>query len=323
MSRFRVLLADPIDEAGAVRLREDDRFEVVECSGLAGPDLVRALADVDAVIVRTMTRITRESLAGAERLRAIGRAGVGLDNIDVDAATEKGIAVFNTPAANSVSAAELTFALILALARRIPAADRSMKTGEWDRSRFTGFELHGRTLGLVGVGRIGGEVAKRARCFGMRVVANDPLLEEARARELGVEPAPLEEVLRRADVLSLHVPLTAETAGLIDEERLRLMKPSAVLVNVARGGVVDEAALVRALEEGRLAGAALDVYAEEPLPPGHPLRCLGDKVILVPHIGAATLEAKANVAVEIVDAIRAALLDGDLSRAVNADALAD
>lgn len=318
MSAWRILLADPISDAGRALLAEDARLEVVERSGLAGDELARALADVDAVIVRTMTRITRESLVSADRLRAIGRAGVGLDNIDVDAATEKGIAVFNTPGANTISAAELTFGLILSLSRRIPAADRSMKAGEWDRARFSGFELHGKTLGLVGAGRIGGEVARRARCFGMRVVAFDPLLDDARARVLDIESASLEEVLRRADVLSLHVPLTPSTAHLINAERLALMKPSSILVNAARGGVVDESALIDALEEGRLAGAALDVYAEEPLPPDHPLRRLGDSVLLVPHIGAATDEARRNVGIEVAAAVRRALVEGDVSHAVNA-----
>src|SRR5690606_11364370 len=320
MNRFRILVADRINGGGLAPLLDDERFEVIERTGLTGEALAHALSDVDGVIVRSATRITRESLARADRLKVIGRAGVGVDNIDLEAATERGIAVLNAPSGNTISAAELTIALLLSLVRRVPAADRSMKRGEWDRRSFTGIELYGKTLGLVGAGRIGGEVAKRAKGFGMRVVAYDPFLSEERARALEIELAPLEEVLRRADVLSLHTPLTEATANLIDAERLALLKPGAFLVNAARGGVVDEAALVQALEEGRLAGAALDVYAEEPLPADHPLRRI-EGVVLTPHPGAATEEAQYNVAAEIVEAVRAAFLEGDYSRAVNAPAI--
>jgi D-3-phosphoglycerate dehydrogenase len=245
---------------------------------------------------------------------------VGVDTIDVDAATERGIAVLTAPAGNTISAAELTFALTLALARRVAAADRSMKSGQWDRKSFSGSELYGKTLGLVGAGRIGGEVAKRARAFGMHVVAFDPFLTAERALTLGIERGELDDVLRRADVLSLHVPLTDATAGLLGDRELGLMKPSAVIVNAARGGVVREASLIRALKEKRLAGAALDVFEQEPLPADHPLRAL-DNVVLTPHLGASTAEAQQNVALEIAEAVRAALTDGDLSRAVNAPGL--
>lgn len=317
---FRVLVADPINAEGLAPLASDERFEIVQRSGLSGDALRDAIADADAVIVRSSTRITRESLAAATHLQVIGRAGVGVDNIDVDAATERGIAVLNAPSGNTVSAAELAFALLLAVVRRIPAADRSMKAGEWDRKSFTGHELYGKTLGLVGAGRIGGEVARRARAFGMKVVAYDPHLSDERARALEIELAPLGDVLRRADVVSLHVPLTAATAGLINAERIAFMKKGAILVNAARGGVVDEVALAAALESGHLAGAALDVFAEEPPPADHPLRRL-DSVVLTPHLGAATTEAQQNVALEIAEAVRAALLDGDYARAVNAPAI--
>lgn len=321
MSKYRVLIADPINEEGLAPLRNDGRFELVERSGLKGEELARALVGMDAVIVRSATRITRESLAYADRLKVIGRAGVGVDNIDLAAATEKGIAVLNAPSGNSISAAELTMALLLSLVRRVPAADRSMKAGEWDRKSFTGVELYGKTLGLVGAGRIGGAVARRARAFGMRVVAYDPFLSEERAQALEIELASLEEVLRSADILSLHVPLTEATANLIDEEKLALLKPGAYVVNAARGGVIDEAALVRAVREGRIAGVALDVYAEEPLPADHPLRSLGARAVLTPHLGAATQEAQQNVAIEIAEAVRAALVEQDYSRAVNAPAI--
>jgi D-3-phosphoglycerate dehydrogenase len=318
--RMRVLIADAIAPAGLEPLAADDRFELIERVGLDEEALTRALEDSDAVIVRSTSHITRASLATTRRLRVIGRAGVGVDNIDVDAATERGIAVLNAPAGNTISAAELVFALLLALLRQVPAADRSMKAGLWDRKSYTGHELHGKTLGLVGAGRIGGEVARRAAAFGMHVIAYDPFLAEDRARALHIELVELDAVLRHADIVSLHVPLTEQTAGLLGDVQLGMMKPTAVLVNAARGGVVDEEALYRALAERRLAGAALDVFATEPLPADHPLRSL-EQVVLTPHLGAATAEAQQNVAVEISQAVRAALLEGDLSRAVNAPAI--
>ena len=317
---YRVLVADQIALDGLAPLRDDPRFELIVRPGLKGAELADAIASADAVLVRSATQITRDSLARANGLKVIGRAGVGVDTIDVDAATERGIAVLTAPAGNTISAAELTFALTLALARRVAAADRSMKAGQWDRKSFSGSELYGKTLGLLGAGRIGGEVAKRARAFGMQVVAYDPFLTAERAMTLGIERAELDDVLRRADVLSLHVPLTDATAGLLGDRELGLMKPTAVIVNAARGGVVREDSLLRALTEKRLGGAALDVFEQEPLPADHPLRAL-DNVVLTPHLGASTAEAQQNVAVEIAEAVRAALIDGDLSRAVNAPGL--
>ncbi|HKG90314.1 MAG TPA: phosphoglycerate dehydrogenase [Gemmatimonadaceae bacterium] len=317
---FRVLVADRITADGLSPLRDDARFEVVERPGLAGAELARAIQGVDAVLVRSATRITRESLALADRLTVIGRAGVGVDTIDVDAATERGIAVLTAPSGNTTAAAELTMALLLAVVRRVAAADRSMRAGEWSRERFTGTELRGKTLGLLGAGRIGSEVAKRCRAFGMRVVAYDPFLTPERAHALEMELMPLEGVLAAADAVSVHVPLTDETAGLVGKAELARMKPTAVLLNVARGGVVDEAALVEALGARTICGAGLDVYEHEPLPANHPLRAL-DNVVLTPHLGASTAEAQHSVALEIAEAVRAALLDGDLSRAVNAPAV--
>jgi D-3-phosphoglycerate dehydrogenase len=317
---FRVLVADAIAAEGLAPLRSDSRFQLIEKPGLSGEALADAIVGMDAVLVRSATKITRESLARADRLTVIGRAGVGVDTIDVDAATERGIAVLTAPAGNTISAAELTLALILALARRVPAADRSMRAGEWDRKTFNGTELQGKTLGLLGAGRIGSEVARRARAFGMRVLAYDPFLTEERARAVGLELAPLDEILREADIVSVHVPLSEATTGLIGEAQLAMMKPSAFLVNVARGGVVDEKALHGALSNRRIAGAALDVFAQEPLPRDDPLRSL-DNVVLTPHLGASTVEAQHSVALEIADAVRAALVEGDLSRAVNAPAI--
>ena len=317
MTTYRILVADKIAREGLAPLSSDPRFELVERSGLKGEALAAAISEADAVLVRSATKITRESLARATHLKVIGRAGVGVDTIDVEAATEKGIAVMNAPAGNTISAAELAFALLLSLIRNIPAADRSMKDGQWDRSSFGGTELYRKTLGLVGAGRVGGEVARRARAFGMRVLAYDPFLSPDAAREMGAELAPLEQVLREADVISLHVPLTDKTRGMLGDAELALLKPSAVIINAARGGVIDEAALFRRLSEGKIAGAALDVFDPEPLPPDHPLRGLPN-VVLTPHLGASTDEAQLNVAIEIAESVRAALLEGDFSHAVNA-----
>ncbi|HUF27057.1 MAG TPA: phosphoglycerate dehydrogenase [Gemmatimonadaceae bacterium] len=318
---YKVVVADAISRAGLAPLAGDSRFEIVERVGLAGEALGDALADADAVLVRSTARITRDVLERTHRLKVIGRAGVGVDTIDVDAATERGVAVLTAPSGNTISAAELTIALILSLARRIAAADRSMKSGAWDRKSFDGVELHGKTLGLIGAGRIGSEVARRARAFGMRVLAYDPHIPEEHARALEIELLPLEDVLRAADVVSLHVPLTEGTSGLLGEKRLRSMKRGAFLVNAARGGVVDERALVAVLRDGHLGGAALDVFETEPLPSDHPLRAL-DTVVLTPHLGASTPEAQHLVAIEIAEAVRQALVEGDLSRAVNAPAIA-
>jgi len=251
----------------------------------------------------------------------VGRAGVGVDNIDLAEATARGIAVMNAPAGNTVSAAELTLALVLAMVRRVPEADASVRSGEWARSRFQGAELRGRMLGLIGAGRIGGEVAARCRAFGMNVVAYDPYLTAERAAELRLEQAgSLEDVLDRADVLSLHVPLTDATRDMIDADALARMKPGSFLVNVARGGVVDEDALADALESGHLAGAALDVFASEPLAAESRLRGVPN-LVLTPHLGASTAEAQELVATEICEAVRNALADGDLSRSLNAPAI--
>lgn len=317
MTTFRVLIADKIAREGLTPLTGDPRFELIERPGLKGDELTAAVADADAVLVRSATRITRESLSRATRLKVIGRAGVGVDTIDVEAATERGVAVMNAPAGNTISAAELAFALLLSLIRKVPAADRSMREGKWDRSTFNGTELYRKTLGLVGAGRIGGEVARRARAFGMRVLAYDPYLSAEAARGMGVELTTLENVLKESDAISLHVPLTDSTRGILGEAQLALLKPTAVIVNAARGGLIDETALTRRLTEGKLAGAAFDVFDQEPLPADHPLRSVPN-VVLTPHLGASTEEAQLNVALEIAESVKAALLEGDFAGAVNA-----
>jgi D-3-phosphoglycerate dehydrogenase len=318
---FKVLVADAIALDNLSPLRDDPRFELTSKPGLKGEELANAIAEADAVLVRSATKITRESLARADRLKAIGRAGVGVDTIDVDAATERGIPVLTAPGGNTISAAELTMALLLSLARKVPAADRSMRAGEWDKKSFSGIELYGKTLGLVGAGRIGSQVAKRARAFGMSVVVYDPYLTPTQAHELDAKLVPLDTVIARADVLSVHVPLTDATKGLLGPAQFAKMKRSVIVLNVARGGVVDEVALLAALQAKTIAGAALDVYETEPLQADHPFRTLPN-VVLTPHLGASTSEAQEKVAIEIAEAVRDALLHGDVARAVNAAAIA-
>ncbi len=318
--RYVVLVTDKVSGSGLEPFERDARFEVVKIDDSKDGAFEEALARAHGLVVRSATKVRDEMLAKAPNLRVIGRAGVGVDNIDLDAATARGVAVMNAPAGNTVSAAELTLALILSMARRVAEADASVRRGEWKRSKFQGVELRGRTLGLVGAGRIGGTVAQRCKAFGMRVLAYDPYLTDDRAEELGVERAELDDVIASADILSLHVPLTDATRNLIDADALKRMKKGAFLVNVARGGVVDEAALAQSLHDGHLAGAALDVYENEPLEEGSPLRS-APNIVLTPHLGASTAEAQELVAGEIAEAVRDALGEGDLSRALNAPAI--
>jgi D-3-phosphoglycerate dehydrogenase len=305
----RILVADPLQAAGLEILRESGA-EVRVLSDEERPRLLELLPGHDALIVRSMTKVTREVLEAGRGLKVVGRAGIGVDNIDVAAATEHGVLVVNAPTANLLSATEHTLALLLAVARNVPAADASMKAGEWDRKRFVGTELQGKTLGVVGFGRIGQKVAERARAFGMEVLAHDPYLDPAAARRLDVELVELDRLLTQADVVTLHTPMTEATRGLLSAERIRTMREGALLINCARGGLVDEAALLAALESGRLAGAGLDVFAEEPPRDlalvGHP------KVVATPHIGAQTREAQKRIAVETSRMLLAAL-DGSLA----------
>jgi D-3-phosphoglycerate dehydrogenase len=310
-----VVVADKVDEGGLTLLGETPDVSVVKA--IKNPaKLKESLPRAHALLVRSETKVTPDILAQAPALKVIGRAGIGVDNINVEEATRRGIAVFNAPGGNTVSAAEHTVGLLLALVRRIPFADASMRRGEWDRPRFQGTELRGKTLGVVGLGRIGAHVATLARAFGMQVIAYDPYVTEARAHELHVDLASLDELLPRVDVVTLHLPLTKETKALIDRRRIELMKPSAVLLNCARGGLVDEAALLAALEAGRLAGAALDVFSGEPLPADSPLR-KAERLILTPHLAASTAEAQELVGLEICRVIKDALITGNLAGAVN------
>ncbi len=313
---FFVLVTDEVDERGLSSLSEDAGFVVDRVDDSSTPEFAQALARAHAVIVRSATTVDAAMLDAAPELKVVGRAGVGVDNIDVDAASRRAIAVFNAPSGNTVAAAELTMALILAMLRHVAEADRSLRDGEWERSRFQGAELEGRTLGLIGAGRVGGEVVTRARSFGMEVIVYDPYLTDSRARELGFRLTDLDELLKSSDVVSIHVPLTSETEALLGAEELAAMKNGAYLVNVARGGVIDESALADALSEGKLSGAALDVYETEPLPADSPLR-QAPNLVMTPHIGAATEDAQVRVAAEVAERIRNALTAGDVSAALN------
>jgi D-3-phosphoglycerate dehydrogenase len=316
----RILVTDKVALSGLYPIVDDDAFSVVSIDDSASAEFVSALAEADALIVRSATTVTRDMLGMAPRLRAVGRAGVGVDNVDIPAASEQGIAVFNAPGGNTIAAAELTMALLLSVARMVPAADASLRSGRWDRADFKGVELRGKTLGLIGAGRSGGEVAIRCRAFGMDVLVNDPYLSEERADELGVRLVGLDDVLTLADFISIHVPLTDETRGICGFDALAKMKPTAFIVNASRGGVVDEEALATALHDGTVAGAALDVYETVPLPGDSPLR-EAPNLVLTPHLGASTAEAQVGVATEVADNIKTLLTSGDGSAAINAGAL--
>jgi D-3-phosphoglycerate dehydrogenase len=309
----RILIADQLDPTGLDILRASGA-EIREVQKEEKPRLAEILPDYDALVVRSATKVTADLLRAGKRLKVVGRAGIGVDNVDVAAATELGILVVNAPTANLMSATEHTFALLLALARRVPEADASVKAGEWNR-KLVGVELQNKTLGVVGFGRIGQRVAARARGFEMKVVAYDPFLDAAGARKLEVELLPLEDLLRRSDVVTLHTPSTRETRGMINRERLALMKKGALLVNCARGGIVDEEALLEALESGALGGAALDVFAEEP--PTDLRLARHPNVVATPHLGAQTREAQERISIETAQMLLDALAGSLSIAAVN------
>ncbi|GAB6101230.1 hydroxyacid dehydrogenase [Thermococcus atlanticus] len=298
---MRVLVAAPLHEKAFEVLRNAG-FEVLYEEYPDEERLVELVGDVEAVIVRSKPKVTRKVIEAAPKLRVIGRAGVGLDNIDLEAAKERGIEVVNSPGASSRSVAELALALMFNVARKIAFADRRMREGVWAKKQCLGMELEGKTLGIVGFGRIGYQIAKIAKAMGMNLLLYDPYPNEERAREVGGKFVELEELLKESDVITLHVPLLDSTYHLINEERLKLMKPTAILINAARGPIVDTDALVKALREGWIAGAALDVFEEEPLPKGHPLTEL-DNVVLTPHIGASTVEAQMRAGVQVAEQI--------------------
>jgi len=312
----KVLVSDPLAREGLEILETARGIELVNAPGLAPADLLAAVADADGLIVRSGTRVTRDVIEAAPRLRVIGRAGIGVDNVDVPAASARGIAVVNTPEGNNITTAEHAIALLVSLARHIPQASASMKAGKWEKNRFSGLELYNRTLGVIGLGNIGRIVAERGRGLGMRVIAYDPFISPEVAQRLDVELCELDELLARSDVLTVHVPKTKETTGLLGAGAFRKTRPGVLVVNAARGGIVDEDALLEALEDGRVGGAALDVFAQEPPPKDHPI-VMHPKVICTPHLGASTEQAQINVSIAVAEQVRDFLLQGLVRNAVN------
>lgn len=295
-----ILVSDHLHPDGVEELKKLGEVRVK--TGLSPSELLKEVGDVDVLVVRSATKVTREVLEAGKRLKIVARAGVGLDNIDQEAAKERGIKVLNAPESVSVAVAELVLGLMLSWCRRIPAADASMRQGKWEKSKFMGVELRGKTLGILGTGRIGLEVARRAKAFGMRLLAHD-IVQSREFLELGGEYVGLEDLLRNSDFVSLHVPLNEQTRNMLGEREFRMMKPTAVLINTSRGAVVQEEALLKALREGWIAGACLDVYWKEPISGDHPLLQLSN-VVLTPHLGASTEEAQREAALVVAEKIR-------------------
>ncbi len=314
--KHRVLVTDTLAESGLAILRAAQDVDLDYRAGLKGSDLLRAVSESDALITRSGTAVTPELVNAGERLRIVGRAGVGLDNVDVDACTARGILVINAPTANIMSATEHTMAMLLALCRNIPEAHASVKRGEWTRPKFMGIELSGKTLGVVGLGRIGSRVTVRARAFGMHVIGYDPYIAPTAFERVGAEQVSLEDLLAQSDVITVHTPLTDETRGMIGADDIAKMKDGVVLVNVARGGIYEEKALADALNRGKVSGAAVDVFADEPPGKDHPL-LNAKNIILSPHIGANTIEAQDRVAVQTAEMVVEALRGSIFVSAVN------
>jgi D-3-phosphoglycerate dehydrogenase / 2-oxoglutarate reductase len=318
---LKVLVADPISQRGIEELRRQSRIHVDVSTGLTESQLLQIISDVHGLIVRSQTKVTAEILKAAKLLRVVGRAGVGVDNVDIETATRRGVLVLNAPGANTVSTAEHAFSLLLSLARNIARADATLKAGLWDRKNLEGVELYNKTLGIIGMGRIGSELSRRAIAFGMRVLAFDPYLSATRARSLQVELLEeIDDLLKEADFISLHTPLTEETHHILDAKRLAKTKSGVRIINCARGGLIDERALTDALHSGQVAGAALDVFETEPLPTDSRLRS-APNIVLTPHLGASTAEAQESVGIEIAQSISAALLEGTIRNAVNMPSL--
>jgi D-3-phosphoglycerate dehydrogenase len=315
---FRILVTDDVDPEGVALLTAVADFTVDEVPTLAAEALLGRIGDYDAIVGRSATKISDALLRAGRRLRVVGRAGVGVDNVAIDTATALGIGIINAPAGNTVAVAELFFGVMLSLLRHVPRAQQSMHEGRWERAQLLGTELKGKTLGIVGVGRIGGEIAIRAHAFGMELIGYDPYISDDRFTGLRVRRvAALRDVLVATDVLTVHTPLNDETRGMIGAAELALLRRGAFVANLARGGIVDESALSAALRSGHLAGAALDVYTKEPLTGDHVFRAL-PSALLTPHLGASTAEAQRNVSVDVCAAVRDALLTNELSRSLNA-----
>ena len=315
---MKIIICDPISPKGIALLQARPEFQVVVLpKRLPEAELIPLVADATALVVRSETKVSKNIIAAAKALRVVGRAGVGVDNVDIDASTQNGVVVMNTPGGNTVTTAELTFTMLLSLARKVPQAHATMVAGKWDRKLFQGVELAGKTLGVLGMGRIGTEVAKRATAFGMRVVAYDPYLTEDRAKAIGAEfAADLDAVYRAADFITVHMPVTKETKEMLNAAAFAKMKPGVKIVNCARGEIICEADLIAALESNKVAGAALDVFAVEPLPADHPYRKQAN-LILTPHLGASTEEAQEKCGIEVAEVIAGYLLTGEVRNAVN------
>lgn len=312
----KVLVSDSLAPQGLELLEQARGLEVDYAPGLAPADLIDRIADAEGLVIRSGTKVTREVLERAGKLRVIGRAGIGVDNVDIPAATERGIVVVNTPSGNNVTTAEHAIALLVSLARHIPQATASMKAGKWEKTAFTGMELSNRTLGVLGLGNIGRVVAQLAQGLGMRVIAYDPHLPDEIAAKLDIELLGLDELFSRADAITVHVPKTKETTGLLGAGAFSKCKRGVLIVNAARGGIVDEAALLVALDSGQVAGAALDVFEKEPPASDQPL-VQHPKVICTPHLGASTEQAQLNVAIQVAEQVRDYLLDGEIRNGVN------
>lgn len=312
---YKILVSDKLSEEGLSVLKANEEFKVDVKTNLKPEELKSIIKDYDALLVRSSTKVTKE-IIDASNLKVIGRAGVGLDNVDLEAATNKGVIVMNSPSGNTISTAEHAMSLMLALSRNIATADKSMKSGAWDRSKFIGVELYNKTLGVIGLGRIGQAVAKRAISFGMKVIAYDPFLSKEVTEKLGIELVELNKLFSQSDYITCHVPLTDETKDLISAKQISMMKKGVRIINCSRGGIVNEDDLAIAVEEGRVAGAALDVYEKEP-PQNLALVKFDSKVVLTPHLGASTEEAQVNVAVEIAEQVRDALLGRGIRNAAN------
>ena len=310
----KVLVSDPIAPEGIEILKQVADVDVK--TGLSKDELAAIIGDYDALAVRSETKVTGEIIARAGKLKIIGRAGVGVDNIDVEAATARGILVVNSPEGNTLAAAELTVAMLLALARNIPQADEAMRAGRWDRKIYMGSEVYGKTLGVVGLGKIGREVVSRMQAFGMSVLGNDPYLKPEQAEALGIKLVDLDTLYKESDYISVHTPKTKETTGMINAEKLAMMKPTVRLINCARGGIIDEAALAEAAKSGKIGGAAMDVYTTEPAPADNPLLGIPN-IITTPHLGASTEEAQVNVAIDIAEQIVEVLAGKPARAAVN------
>ena len=316
MAKIKVLIADQLSADGIKILQDEPGLQVDVKTGLSSKDLAQMIEPYEGLIVRSATKVTAEVIAQAKHLKVIGRAGVGLDNVDAGAATKRGIIVMNVPDGNTISTAEHTMSMLLALARRIPQAQAHVRAGLWERSKFVGTELMGKTLGIVGMGKIGAEVAKRAQAFGVRVIAHDPFLSTERAQQLDVQMTDLPSLYKEADFITVHTPLTAETRHLIGAKEIAQMKQGVRLINCARGGIIEEQALADAIKSGHVAGAAIDVFEQEPPPKDHPLLQL-DQVVCVPHLGASTQEAQLNVAIDVAKQVADALLGRGIRNAVN------